>query len=354
METTAAQDSTPTTVPPDQPGTGPEATGATEGEDVTPEPVDNPAGSADADDVPEPWQAPDDGPSEEALLIASGLILLLLSGGSVARARSRRRRTPPGEHLGDRWARQMWEFLIQLGPRSLLPLPDRESLKPSRSQWRTASPEDTPDREDPPQPGSEALADHFAASVENRADQGYHVRNRTLIDKVWNSLRDPFWADPGSGQCGEYAEWGEEWTRGLVRDLYGPDAIVDTIVIEERSTVNPSGVRDSIDGLYRANHAATRVILPDGSRHVLDYWDALGRNRGRPSHLRDEADWIADWSAEIGEGVVDRSVDELTLRSFIDQYGPERGREAFRRAMAKHGKAGQAETLIRSWVTQPW
>ena len=298
----------------------------------------------------EPGDQPSDGPSEEALLIAAGLILLLLGGGSVAR--SRRRKRPPGESVGDRGARQIGGFLLHFPPDLLLQRLGITKAPEEAAPAPQDQPEHRPSRT--PVPPFEELERHFAESVAYRAEQGYRVRNRNLIEKSWNTFLDPFWNDPTSGQCGEYAEWGEQWTRGFVRDRFGPDALVDTIVVEERSTVTPDGIRDGLDGLYRANHAATRVILPDGRRLVLDYWDALGRNLGSPPRLRDESDWAADWMAEIGEGMVDRPEAELTLKNYVEQYGSERAFDAYRRTMEKEGRGALAEVLIRSWDRQPW
>lgn len=289
-----------------------------------------------AGDPPEPWQAPG-GVGGEALAIAAGLILLVLIGGMGVRARRRRRLASavPWDGFGA----PAGEASDRSPPRADSTHDDQES--------------DGHEPELPPDPAG-ALEEHFRAMVSLRGDQGYSVRNRSLVDKVWSSLRDPFWADPGSGQCGEYAQWGEEWTRGFIHDRVGPDAIVDTIVIEEESTLQQDGVADHLDSVYRANHAATRVILPDGRRYVLDFWDALGRSRHLPPHLQAEADWVERWKAEIGEGVVDRPVDELTLRNYVTQYGPERGYRAFRNSMAEEGKGHRAEVLIRSWETTPW
>lgn len=302
----------------------------------------------------------DGGPSEEAILTAAGLILLLLGGGPSLLSR-RRRRTPapeyPGEALGDQLAREdITLFLRWFRGFEERNAADRDRWRHEREQrWRR---QQEPSSGDPAVDAAPeqvgAFGDDFARTVEERLGEGYFVRNRNMVVKAWNNASDFVWHNPRGGQCGEFAAWGEEWVRPLARQRFGPGTIVDTLVVEEQSTLRQEGIGDWFDSWYRANHAATRVILPDGRRFIVDYWEAMGRGQGTPPRLIPEGQWTEKWKAEIGEGVVDRTEAELTLKNFVEQYGPERGVEAFRRDMVKQGQQDAGEVLLRSWGRDPW
>ena len=181
--------------------------------------------------------------------------------------------------------------------------------------------------------------------TDQRIEEGYYVRNSTLLKKAWNNLppgRAIEWAGGWKGgQCGEYGKWGADWSKDTIRELFGGDSLVTTIAADS----NPY-----------LGHRATKVILPDGRRIVIDYWE--GMPEGKPS-ISSETEWIKRWHKNLwgdylGEPFVVRHPDELNLKDYIANWGEDEGMEKFRNFHSRRGKPGYAETLIRSWEKEPW
>ena len=83
------------------------------------------------------------------------------------------------------------------------------------------------------------------------------------------------------GQCGEFAKWGSRLSRDLIGETF-PGAFLDEIVLQRNPLMN---------------HAATKVILPNGDRYVLDYWE--GMQEGAPQ-VYTEQDWLNKWQDQLG------------------------------------------------------
>lgn len=199
----------------------------------------------------------------------------------------------------------------------------------------------------------EALRRGFEENVREKIAEGYWVKNDGLIKSLWNSAADKIVSgDPKGGRCGDFGEWGMGWSKDFVSKTFGDKAIVDDIVIQEPSTLNPQGVLDTVDSVIQANHRATRVILPTGERYVIDYWE--GVSTGKPQ-LQDEAAWIQKWKSRVSplgsDYVVTRSDSEQALATLVKDWGQERGADIFRRTSTDKGVA---DTILRSWRKQPW
>ncbi|HET9655312.1 MAG TPA: hypothetical protein VFP72_08155 [Kineosporiaceae bacterium] len=200
----------------------------------------------------------------------------------------------------------------------------------------------------------DGLENTFAATVGQRLTEGYWVRNPSLVAKVWNTFTHP-WRGSHSGQCGEFADNGVRWMGEYVHDQFGPGAVVDTVYMARRSVFVPNpDLPDQIDAALPMNHAATRVILPDGRRFVMDFWEAMGRSQGAPPKLVPEDVWAVRWAGQIPEAQLSRTADELALREQVLTVGEDRAFASFRQAAARTGQSAQAETLIRSWSLNPW
>ncbi len=136
------------------------------------------------------------------------------------------------------------------------------------------------------------------------------------------------------GQCGEFALWG----RGLSRELIGetfPGAFVDLIVLQRNPLMN---------------HAATKVILPNGDRYVLDYWE--GMQEGGP-RVYTEKDWLNKWRDKLGG---DPRLDHEAylvrrLRQLVAILGDtEEAIEIF----LDDGDSPIARTIVQSYRRNPW
>ena len=188
------------------------------------------------------------------------------------------------------------------------------------------------------------LEERMKAILDEKTKEGYFVRNSNLPKKAWNNTlgRAVEWAGGWKGgQCGEYGQWGMDWSKDAVHELFGQDAVVTDIAASN----NPF-----------LGHRATKVILPDGQRLVLDYWESMPS--GSPK-IYQEDQWIEQWNQKLmgnilGRVEVDRHPDELLLKSQIENFGEEAGVQKFRSYFANRGRAGHAETLIRSWGKNPW
>jgi hypothetical protein len=121
--------------------------------------------------------------------------------------------------------------------------------------------------------------------------------------------------------------------------------------------------------LVPKKHVATRVILPDGRRFVLDYWEA---NRGSGLPMVSEEQWVARWKGRLGEDAryfgsdVNEAVENKLasqVEAFQERRGgpPEEALANFRRLEAddirkgpgsaeeKERRLTQLETLVRSY-----
>ncbi len=182
--------------------------------------------------------------------------------------------------------------------------------------------------------------------IKNKMDEHYYVRNPGVLDKFWNNSIGWVWNEKlgnwKGGQCGEYGQWGADWIKDSVKDIYGDDVVVESITLERNS---------------RVNHRATLVILPDGERKVLDFWDGMQKGNGQ---IMDEKDWLKKWNEKLGEPwwgentVLERSAMQVDLKAFMDQYGKERGEQAFLKYYEKKGELGAAQSVLKSYEKDPW
>ncbi len=182
--------------------------------------------------------------------------------------------------------------------------------------------------------------------IKDKMADHYYVRNPHLPQKFWNNTIGRVWnemlGDWKGGQCGEYGEWGADWIKDSVKEIYGDDVVVESITLERNSNVN---------------HRATLVILPDGERKVLDFWDGMQKGNGQ---IIDEKDWVKKWNEKLGDPwwgenkILERPAMQVDLKAFIDQYGKERGEQAFLKYYEKKGELGAAQSVLTSYGKEPW
>lgn len=224
----------------------------------------------------------------------------------------------------------------------------------------------------PPADHADELARCFEQSVQDKLKEGYFVKN----DGFWKGLRHDiqdltWWANTEKGgRCGEYGERGMRWIKPCVDRLFGPNAIVDDIIVEEKSSVRARqpgadfSSRWNPDLMFEANHRATRVVLPDGRRFVVDYWDAISTGQGK---MVPEDEWTDKWKKLVGDqligidsGVVALSEDQIRLKDLIKKYPNEQDafdvyRKTYNPKTVGNGKVkGDPETWINSWKRDPW
>jgi hypothetical protein len=177
--------------------------------------------------------------------------------------------------------------------------------------------------------------------VKKKIKEGYFVRNPDWVRKLWNNFMFGALA-PGryiewiggykGGQCGEFCDWGKGWVNKSVKDSYGDGAIITDI------TMNEEGWR---------NHASTRVILPDGRRIVIDFWESIHKGH---SCIYTEKQWIDKYKKLVG-GPVTRSDLEKELKTYVEQLGMEEGTKWY---VQSGPKKPYINTLVKSYKRDPW
>ncbi len=272
----------------------------------------------------------------------------------------------------------------------------RQTPLPPPAPPQTAPPPDVPERptEADAAPSNanpddvRLLQTTFNHAVNKLIDEDKYVMNRNFVRKSWNwslgGLSNKLRGYTG-GQCQQFAEWGNELVTPAVKRIFGPDAIVDNIVVREQSSLNPQGLSGQFDALIEANHVATRVILPTGERYVLDFWQAVGDNqsdllgdavhqlrRGSPKptippRLIPEDEWTQKWLQKIGQNdaYVDITHNQQSLKSEVELalrkyqhggFGLDSEADALQMAFDKFRQSHPdvADTLIKSWRRKPW
>lgn len=146
------------------------------------------------------------------------------------------------------------------------------------------------------------------------------------------------------GQCGEYGDWGCDWTQKQCKEIFGDEVVITQITAEGRFS----------------NHNASRVITPNGERYVIDYWQGMQDKQA----LYTEDEWITQ-QAEAGRGKVVRSHsgdrrdiyqggEEGMLNWSINKYGEKEGIRKFLTADTKQVSLEKKEAIVRSYQRSPW
>lgn len=180
--------------------------------------------------------------------------------------------------------------------------------------------------------------------VKDKTSEKYFVRNPGFTKKAWNNtlgwVLNEKYGDYKGGQCGDYAEWGAKWSREKIEKLFGKDVYVTKILVENTTY---SG----------SNHAATRVVLANGDKYVLDFWEGI---ENKKSSVYKEADWIKkqknDFYFDIKvDYTPDETFDQDMLKEFIDKHGEKEGKVKYFNYQLNPTKA---KTTIEAWEADPW
>ena len=99
------------------------------------------------------------------------------------------------------------------------------------------------------------------------------------------------------------------------------------------------------------NHAATKVVLPNGERYIMDFWD--GMQDGKP-RVYTEEEWLKKWKPQLGGNpeVSSMSYLESNLKNLVSILGDQE--EAFEMFLESNDNTPQAQTLIKSYRRNPW
>jgi hypothetical protein len=197
-----------------------------------------------------------------------------------------------------------------------------------------------------------ALARCFEQSARDQIASGYTTKNYSFLREVRaaSPATNPFSGRSRGGRAGEYAAWGVAWIKPCV-DRYFPGALADELLIEAKAGAHKKRVPETADSIYDASHRATRVVLPDGRRVVVESWHAI--DSGQP-RLQMQTAWIAAWRERIGaDAVVQLSDEEVLLKQTVKKNGEAKGLAAFEKAV-KNRKNGNGPLWVTSWQREPW
>ncbi len=233
--------------------------------------------------------------------------------------------------------------------------------------------------------------------IKQKTKEGYYVTNPKILKKAWNGTLGGVinWLSGyKGGSCGDFAsgaEWNEKteggikWSEGEIKALFGEGALVTDITCERPNNwIGPW------------NHSATKVILPNGERYVLDYWEGM---QTKKSTVYPEDEWLSKWKnkmydkseiteksaqsghvpgslvAEFWENVTEvesviwetvtpviyddlevlRSMEERTLKNNIENLGPKRGEDYVKKKFIDDANNKElAASIIKSWEKDPW
>jgi hypothetical protein len=192
----------------------------------------------------------------------------------------------------------------------------------------------------------------FRKKVAGLRALGVHVIPVQDLEKDWARVAcDPsFWDERRVLSSARAGPSGLEWSRELFRAAAGRGGELGTVIMSRKSPIEPSDLAGWMQIIVEYNHDATRVVLDDGSRLVLDYWGALA---GRNEHIVTEPEWVDSWNEEAGKDMmVGRSTEEAILKKCMETPGGPEGERAFRNVFAS--SPGTADLWIRSWGWSPW
>lgn len=71
-----------------------------------------------------------------------------------------------------------------------------------------------------------------------------------------------------------------------VKETFGNDTKVQSIIFQEKSTVKPQGFWDRLDKLYDDNHILIKVTMPDGSEYAVDFHQHNDQHHPQPLLLK--------------------------------------------------------------------
>jgi hypothetical protein len=242
------------------------------------------------------------------------------------------------------------------------------------------------------------LQDGFREGQRRLLDQGYRVVNpgydqalpvERVVDAVaWAVYNAP--DSPGNNvsglpppgrvsykpiRCEQAGDLGIADTKARLRAVIGDAAdaaIVDLALVDVvRDSSVPGQLLSAFDTwLMPRNHVATRVILPDGRRYVLDYWEGM---RGGERQMVPEAEWRARWKGRLGadmrfkgSGDYGQEAAECRVHAEVREATTaggtaDQGLEAFRQKEAESVRKGpgteaekaarlkQIDTMVRSY-----
>jgi hypothetical protein len=137
-------------------------------------------------------------------------------------------------------------------------------------------------------PGSqmEALYHQVRALIQQKRAEGYIPTHPSVGANLWGSTVSSVMQTGIQGitcsHCNNFAGWGIHWLWPIAIQVFGDQVTVTEITCYRNEWIS---------------HRATRLILPDGQRYVVDFWE--GMLAGEP-RIYSENDWITHYRARVG------------------------------------------------------
>jgi hypothetical protein len=131
-----------------------------------------------------------------------------------------------------------------------------------------------------------ALHQQVKQIIELRRKEGYVPTHPSVGANLWGSTLTAVMQAgvPGftCGHCRNFAGWGIQWMWPVATQIFGEQVTVTEITCYRNEWIS---------------HQATRLILPDGQRYVIDFWEGLLFGEPR---IYQENDWINHYRARVG------------------------------------------------------
>lgn len=132
----------------------------------------------------------------------------------------------------------------------------------------------------------DALHQQVRQIIEQRTREGYVPLHPSVGANLWGSaLSAVIQAGlPGftCGHCRHFSGWGIQWLWPVATQIFGEQVTVTEITCYRNEWIS---------------HQATRLILPDGQRFVIDFWEGILAGEPR---IYAENDWITHYKARVG------------------------------------------------------
>ena len=145
------------------------------------------------------------------------------------------------------------------------------------------------------------LSKDLEAVAQRLAGEGYYVRNPLLggttgplADKayqiygvVWDWTAGWLWSKNKGMRCEDWLNLSKSDVIRVVQRVDGDRARLESISIDEKSTVMPQGIVDQLDRLYTINHILFKLTAPNGNQYSIDFWEHFRDGAGNPPVLQE-------------------------------------------------------------------
>ncbi len=138
-------------------------------------------------------------------------------------------------------------------------------------------------KDKPPEITRENLENEIQKELERLAEEGHYIGNKTILQKGLNIGASSWISDKVFGRTKNYCEEMKDLGKAHLEKIMPEGTIIEHVALQRNRLMN---------------HIANRVILPDGTELVIDYWEGLANNKPAVYTVKE---WKEKWKKELGE-----------------------------------------------------